>query len=216
MIFLPPQGRAVSSSSRGPLQLRRSFRTGFFSRSSRSLSLASLPHPPTRSIPLHPAGVTQGLTHSLIISSQCTVRNSLVTRTRTHVHRGPASPNPSAPFFHALARSLARSPALVGGHRLLDFIEFSSSARRHPVQTRIRQLTPLACGGSAIKPTVREVRFTARTSPRFFGATRIRDAVKVSLLIFPNQFRPHITRSRFVILFLLYLPFPTQQEDIDY
>lgn len=74
-----------------------------------SLSLASLPHPPTRSIPLHPAGVTQGLTHSLIISSQCTVRNSLVTRTRTHVHRGPASPSPSAPFFHALARSLARS-----------------------------------------------------------------------------------------------------------
>lgn len=144
-------------------------------------SLTSLPHPPTRSTPSLPAGVTQGLTHSLIISSQCTVRNSLVTRTRTHVHLGACFPNTPPTPFHALARSLVRP--LVGGHRLLDFIEFSSSARRHPVQTRIRQLTPLACGGSAIKPAVREVRSTARTAPaRFFGATRIRDAA-------PSKFR---------------------------
>lgn len=33
----------------------------------------------------YPRGVTQSLTHSLIISFQCTVRNSTVTRTRTHV-----------------------------------------------------------------------------------------------------------------------------------
>lgn len=78
-------------------------------------SLTSLPHPPTRSTPSLPAGVTQGLTHSLIISSQCTVRNSLVTRTRTHVHLGARFPNtpPLPPFFMlSLARSFARSLAV--------------------------------------------------------------------------------------------------------
>lgn len=51
---------------------------------------------------------------------------------------------------HAHARTPRENPScsrsFIGGHRLLDFIEFSSSARRHPVQTRIRQLTPLAWG----------------------------------------------------------------------
>lgn len=77
----------------------------------------------------------------------------------THAHaRTPGARFPRlAPSLQPLFHALTRSPALVGGHRLLDFIEFSSSARRHPVQTRIRQLTLLACGGSAIKPTVREI-----------------------------------------------------------
>lgn len=52
--------------------------------------------------------------------------------------------------MHAHARTPRENPScsrsFIGGHRLLDFIEFSSSARRHPVQTRIRQLTPLAWG----------------------------------------------------------------------
>lgn len=52
---------------------------------------------------------------------------------------------------HAHAHTPRENPlfvpsSFIGGHRLLDFIEFSSSARRHPVQTRIRQLTPLAWG----------------------------------------------------------------------
>lgn len=126
-------------------------------------------------------------------------REKLARNTHAHARTlgGPLPQHPSPPaLFHALARSLVRP--LVGGHRLLDFIEFSSSARRHPVQTRIRQLTPLACGGSAIKPAVREVRSTARTAPaRFFGATMDPGcrAVKISLLIFLDRFRPYITRS---------------------
>lgn len=130
--------------------------------SSRWLLSSLLSHLSSLSLP---AGVTQGLTHSLIISFQCTVRNSPATRTRTHVHT-----TESCAF--ALARSLSpsfslsRSLARCGGHRLLDFIEFSSSARGHPVQTRIRQLTPLACGGSAIKPAVREVEPRPRADHR--------------------------------------------------
>lgn len=187
----PPPTRARARSLvflAGPLHLLRSFRTGFF-----TPSLSFLPLP---------AGVTQGLTHSLIISSQCTVRNSLVTRTRTHVHRGPASPDspppspPSLPPLFHCSHSLTRS--LVGGHRLLDFIEFSSSARRHPVQTRIRQLTLLACGGSAIKPTVREIRFTARLAFSDRNEDPECRAVKISPLISPNRFGPYITRSRFI------------------
>lgn len=111
--FPPPtrtRARSIVFLSRGPLHLRRSFRTGF---SLLSLSLSHFPPSPSHPFnSLSPrGGITQGLTHSLIISSQCTVRNSLVTRTRTHVHRGPASPPSPSPLFHALARSSARSGA---------------------------------------------------------------------------------------------------------
>lgn len=138
-----------------------------------SLGLTSLPHPPTPLDSLSPRGGNPGFNpfpyNFLPMHREKLARN-------THAHaRTPGARFPNSSPSH-LFHALTRSPALVGGHRLLDFIEFSSSARRHPVQTRIRQLTPLACGGSAIKSTVREVRFTARGSRFFFGATRIRNA----------------------------------------
>lgn len=68
-------------------------------------------------------------------------REKLARNTHAHARiQRPFSLTPSLPPYRS--RSLARC----GGHRLLDFIEFSSSARRHPVQTQIRQLTPLAWG----------------------------------------------------------------------
>lgn len=180
MIFLPPHYRARARSIvflAGPLHLRHSFRTGFSSLSHFSPS----PSHPFDS--LSPRGGNPGF-NPFPYNFLPMHREKLARNTHAHARTlgGPLLQHPSPPaLFHALARSLARP--LVGGHRLLDFIEFSSSARRHPVQTRIRQLTPLACGGSAIKPAVREVRSTARTAPaRFFGATRIRDAA-------PSKFR---------------------------
>jgi hypothetical protein len=67
-------------------------------------------------------------------------REKLARNTHAHARMAARAPSPLSssspppPLAPAwpLARSLARS--LVGGHRLLDFIEFSSSARRHPVR----------------------------------------------------------------------------------
>lgn len=121
--FPPPTGARASSSSRGPLSTSVVLFAPASSLAPLSVSLPSLTLPPVRPPPL-PAGVTQGLTHSLIISSQCTVRNSLVTRTRTHVHRGPAPPPPPhlpplTPFScsRSLARSRWRSP-IIRFHRI--------------------------------------------------------------------------------------------------
>lgn len=128
-------------------------------------------------------------------------REKLARNTHAHARTsGARFPRlaPSLPPSHPFFTALTRSPALVGGHRLLDFIEFSSSARRHPVQTRIRQLTLLACGGSAIKPTVREIRFTARLAFSDRNEDPECRAVKISPLIIPDRFGPYITRSRFI------------------
>lgn len=143
--FPPPTRTRASSSSRGP-----SPPPSLLSHRLLLSLLSPSRFPPTRTTPPRPAGVTHGF-NPFPYNFLPMHREKLARNTHAHARTpgAPASPNspspsPSAPsLFHALARS----PALVGGHRLLDFIEFSSSARRHPVQTRIRQLTPLACGG---------------------------------------------------------------------
>lgn len=109
--FPPPTRRAVSSSSRGPLQLRRSFRTGFFSRSSRSLSRFS----PSPSHPFDspsPRGGNPGF-NPFLYNFLPMHREKLARNTHAHARTsGARFPLPLRPLFscsRSLARSLARS-----------------------------------------------------------------------------------------------------------
>lgn len=131
----------------------------------------------------------------------------------THAHaRTPGAPLPQPPPPPPFSCSSFVRP-LVGGHRLLDFIEFSSSARRHPVQTRIRQLTPLACGGSTIKPSRernpiqpkasrRGSRWLAFSAQRGSGMLRRQNnlfrsiqVVRYSIMYYPFSFRSAVPNA---------------------
>lgn len=199
----PSPTKARSAQHRLPRgALSTSFRTGFLL-PLLSLSLTSLPHPPPPvRLPLSPRG-NPGFNpfpyNFLPMHREKLARN-------THAHaRTPGAPLPQPPPPPFSCSSFVRP--LVGGHRLLDFIEFSSSARRHPVQTRIRQLTPLACGGSAIKPSRERNPIHPKASRR--GSRRLAfSAQRESRMLRRQNFAVNLLRSIQVICYsIMFYPF---------
>lgn len=95
--------------------------------------------PPPRSMLSYPRGVTWSLTSSLIIFFECTVRNSPVTRTRTHV------PRPQH-----IGRLIRRSP-IIRFHRIFVVPLTWPGHRRIPVPGADPPINPVNALAPAIK-----------------------------------------------------------------
>lgn len=135
---------------------------------------ASAPIPPlvrsfyssSRSLLSYPRGVTHSLTHSLIISFQCTVRNSLVTRTRTHV-KGRA-------YRPASADPARRSP-IIRFHRIF-VVQFTWGPPRASGPNANPPINPVSVLALQLSRSVREAHSRDQTDMHaFFPAFEIAD-----------------------------------------